>query len=118
MSKYLYFKTDKFKSNENFASWLHSELLESGETPAAAIDNDYMFIIPVKRNGELINIYLGKNDEECTPPMWQAWAELKVGKLRSIFKKPDMQQEEALSKKLGEIVSKIDGVTDVEWSSI
>lgn len=62
---------------------------KAGFNPEAPIDQDYMFIITGYSDGETINFYLGKNDEESSPPLWQVWLE--------------------------EIIRNIDDAADIEW---
>lgn len=118
MRKYLYFKTGKFQSNQELAEWFYKELLDSGESVGEPLDENYMVVIPVKREGELINIYMGRNDEECAPPLWQVWPELKVGIIKQLFGNYDLEHEECMRKIIERLVSKVEGVSDVEWSDI
>jgi len=118
MSKYLYFKSSEFKSNREFASWIHQELRKAGEVVGEPVDNEYMYVIPVTRGVAKVNVYLGKNEEQSSPPLWQIWPEHKVGFIKKLFSKPSSDVEQHYKSLLFRLVNSIDGVSDVEWSDI
>jgi hypothetical protein len=118
MGKYLYFRSDSFKSNRDFATWLHQELCDAGEAAGTPIDQEYMFVIPINWDGNQVEIYLGRNDEECSPPLWQVWSEQKVSIFRRLFSKPDSGVEQHFQSLLVTLVSKLDGASNIEWSDI
>ncbi|WP_139306390.1 hypothetical protein [Methylomonas sp. LWB] len=118
MSKYLYFKTAKFESNQDFANWLHQELCRAGEVAGVPINDEFMFVIPVTRGTGKGEIYLGKNEEQSNPPLWQVWFENKVGFFKKLFLKPSTDNEQHYKNLLFRLVGSIDGVSNVEWSDI
>ena len=118
MSKYLYFASSRFASNKDIAHWMSQELMNKGITVGESMDNDYMFIIPIKIERASLNIYVGKNDEDCDPPLWQAWPEMKIGLFKKLVGAVDRTAQEKTCSILSDIVGNLDGVSSVEWSNI
>lgn len=115
MSQNLYFKTNQFSSNKELAQFFHEKLKNEGVNVEPPDDEGYMFVIESTIDGEAVTFYLGKNDEESTPPLWQAWPEQSISLIKRIFGKPNRNPEELAKKILEKIVNSIEGVTNVEW---
>ena len=115
MSDNLYFKTDYFDSNKSLANFIYTELEKLGYQPEKPQDQDYMYSITAYIEDVAIDFYMGKNDEESEPRLWQIWPEQRVSILKKIFSKVDKQPELLSRTKLETIVNNINGVIDVEW---
>lgn len=115
MSENLYFKSTRFSSNKALANYFHEKFKAIGFAPETPIDEDYMFIIPTKIDGEAVNFYLGKNDEDSNPPLWQIWLAIEASFFRKILGKVKKTAERKARTKVEEIVKRIDGVSNVEW---
>ena len=116
MDTNLYFKSDQFGSNSALAKYFFAELKALGLNPEEPKDQDYMFIIKVSINDVPVNFYMGKNDEESTPSLWQIWPEQQVSFIKKIFGQVDKNPEEKAKSHLESIVNDIKGVSDIEWS--
>ena len=115
MSDNLYFKSAKFKSNKSLAEYVFAELKKSNLNPDSPIDSDYMFSISISIDGVMVDLYLGKNDEESETPLWQIWPEQRVSFFKKLFGNVDKSPELKARKTIESIARKIEGVTDVEW---
>lgn len=115
MDRNLYFKSNKFNSNKALADYVYSELKKLSFVTLQPIDNDYMFVIPVHINNSVVDVFLGKNDEESDVTLWQIWPEIQISFLRKIFTKVDKSSELLVANEIERIVNNIDGVSDVEW---
>ena len=115
MNQNLYFKTNDFGSGKELASYVYTELQKLNFAPKDPIDSDYMSSIEIEIEGVKLDIYLGKNDEETDIPLWQIWPEQRVSLLKRIFGNADRSAETRVKGELETIISKIRGVSDVEW---
>lgn len=115
VSDNLYFKSASFDSNQSLSEYVFSELKKANMNPESPIDSDYMFSIALNINNVVVDLYLGKNDEESETPLWQIWPEQKVSFFAKVFKKVDKSPELNAKEVIEKIVSNIEGVTDVEW---
>lgn len=115
MSDNLYFKSAKFKSNKSLAEYVFAELKKSNLNPDSPVDCDYMFSISINIDGVMVDLYLGKNDEESETPLWQIWPEQHVSFIKKFFGKVDKSPELEARKVVENIVKNIEGVIDVEW---
>lgn len=115
MNQNLYFKTNEFGSAKELASYVYTELQKLNFAPKDPIDSDYMFSIEIEIEGVKLDIHLGKNDEETDIPLWQIWPEQRVSLLKRIFGNADRSAETRVKGELETIISKIKGVSDVEW---
>lgn len=118
MDKYLYFRTNRFNSNKELAEWFQSELNKNNVATGELIDEDYMFVIEAKFDDASVNFYLGRNDEDASPPIWQIWPEQKVGFVKKILGKANMGPEESARKLLSNIINNATDVSDIEWDSV
>ncbi|WP_115717914.1 hypothetical protein [Gallaecimonas mangrovi] len=116
MSLNLYMKTDKFQSNKGMAEFFHAELTRRGFELSAPEHEDYMYSIESTIDGEVVIFYMGKNDEESSPPLWQVWPEQRIPFLKKLFGKPNKEPEKKAKQSLEEIVNNIEGVDCVEWA--
>jgi len=107
LSNYLYFKSDRFSSNREFADWSHSGLTKLGVSLRAPIDENFMFCLPASIEGEEVTFYLGKNDEESTPPLWQIWPEQKVSFLKKIMGKANYSAQDKAKEYLNQLVDNL-----------
>ena len=115
MNQNLYFKTDKFDSSKTLAEYVYSELKKLSFNPQEPIDSDYMYSIEINVEGDFVDIFMGKNDEETVVPLWQTWPEQRVPFLKKIFGKADRSAEFKVKEQLETIIKNIDGVSAVEW---
>lgn len=115
MSDNLYFKSAMFKSNKSLAEYVFSELKKLNFNPESPIDSDYMFSIAMNIDGVMVDVYLGKNDEESETPLWQIWPEQRISFLRSFFGKVNKSPELKARQVIENIAKNIEGVTDVAW---
>lgn len=115
MSDNLYFKSAKFESNKSLAEYVFTELKKSNLNPDYPIDSDYMFSISMNIDDIMVDLYLGKNDEESETPLWQIWPEQRVPFIKKFFGKVDKSPELEARKIVENIVKNIEDVTDVEW---
>jgi hypothetical protein len=111
----LYMKTARFNSNRELAEYFHKELARRGCEPGDPEGHEYMYSISISIDGEAINLYMGKNDEETSPPLWQIWPEQRVSLLKKLFGTRDKSVEEKAKKVLEEIAREIEGVEGIEW---
>lgn len=117
MSLNLYFKTNQFDSNKAIASYFCEKLLKEGLTLDGPEDEEFMYSIKSFIDGEVVVFYVGKNDEESTPALWQIWPEHKVTLLKRMFSRENPKAEEKAKSILEKIVNEISGVTAVEWGA-
>jgi hypothetical protein len=115
MNQNLYFQTSKFDSSEELAEYVCSECTKLNLNPSKPIDSDYMFSFETNLDGMIVDIFMGKNDEETDTPLWQIWPEQRVPFLKKLFGKADRTAESKVKEKLEAIVKSIDGVSAVEW---
>ncbi len=115
MSLNLYFKTDKFRTNKSLALYVYDELESFGFSLKKPENDDYMYSIEASMEGEVIYFYMGKNDEDSQPPLWQIWPEQSIPIFKRIFGKPNREPEAKAKSALEVIVNKIEGVSSVEW---
>lgn len=116
MTQNLYMKTDMFQSNKDMADYFRNELSIRGFNPEEPSDDDYMYSIRSIVDGQPVVFYMGKNDEESSPPLWQIWTEQQIPFLKKLFGKPDKAPEQKARLALDEITKAIDGVSGVEWA--
>lgn len=116
MSDNLYFKSTKFESNKSLSDYVFSELKSLDLEPEPPIDSDYMFSIGLNIDGAIIDIFLGKNDEESEISIWQIWPEQRISFFKKLFRKIDISPERKARNIVEKIVKNIEGVSDVEWS--
>ena len=116
MNLSLYLKSDSFQSSKDLANYFRSELIKKGLEVSVPIDNDYMFSFQTQIKDKTVCFYMGKNDEQCSPPLWQIWPEQKVPFFERIFGKPDRHAEDYAKVLLEEIAQNINGVDGVEWA--
>jgi len=115
MNQNLYFKTSKFGSPKELADYVYSELSKLSLAPNEPIDSDYMFSIAAHMDEVVVDIFMGKNDEETEIPLWQIWPEQRVPFLQKLFGKVDRTAELKVKDNLESIVKSIEGVSSVEW---
>jgi len=115
MSDNLYFKSDKFDSSKSLALFIHESLIKQGLSPSSPEDEDYMFTINAVFGEAIITFYMGENDEDSTPPLWQIWPQQNISFFKRIFAKVDKNPEVEAKKILEKVINEIDGVSDVEW---
>ena len=115
MSDNLYFKSAKFESNKSLAEYVFTELKKSNLNPSSPVDSGYMFSISTSIDNVMVDLHLGKNDEESEIPLWQIWPEQRVPFIKKFFGKVDKSPELEAKKIVESIVKNIKGVTDVEW---
>ncbi|WNO10623.1 hypothetical protein [Teredinibacter sp. KSP-S5-2] len=115
MSLNLYFKSDEFETNKGLADYLYEELKKSGVSVSSPEIDEYMCIIESSINGEVVHIYMGKNEEESSPVLWQVWPEQVVPIMKRLFGKTDRAPEEKAKQLLENVVNHIPGVSSVEW---
>ena len=115
MNQNLYFKTSKFDSSKELADYVYSELSNLSLAPNEPVDSDYMFSIAAYVDGVVVDIFMGKNDEETEIPLWQVWPEQRVPFLKKLFGKVDRTAELKVKNNLETIVKSIEGVSSVEW---
>lgn len=115
MSDILYFKSATFSSNKEFAVFLFDELNKAGFSPEHPEDQDYMFVIKGYSGEQVINFYLGRNDEDSSPPLWQVWPEQQLSFFKKIFGNVDKAPELLVREKLESIVRNIEDATGIEW---
>lgn len=116
MNLNLYLKTDKFSTNKEMVEYFAGKLSDKGVSVGEFIDEDYMFIFIGVIDGVPVNFYMGKNDEETHPPLWQIWPQQKVSFFNKLFGKPNLEPEEKAKSLLEEIANQIPGVQNVEWA--
>ena len=115
MNQSLYFKTSKFVSPKELADYVYAELSKLSLAPNEPIDSDYMFSIKTHVDEVVVDIFLGKNDEETELPLWQIWPEQRAPFLKKLFGKVDRTAELKIKDNLESIVKSIEGVSSVEW---
>ena len=116
MSLNLYMKTDKFSSNKGMAEYFKNELAKNGLNLSEPCDEEYMYSLQSEVDGVVVIFYMGKNDEESSPSLWQIWPQQKIPLLKKLFGKPDREPEKKAKLLLEKIANEIDGVQDVEWA--
>jgi hypothetical protein len=115
VSDNLYFKSAMFKSNKSLAEYVFSELKQLKFNPESPIESDYMFSITMNIDGVMVDLYLGKNDEESETPLWQIWPEQRISFFKKLFGNVDKSPELKARQVIENIAKNIEGVTDVEW---
>ena len=115
VSDNLYFKSAMFKSNKSLAEYVFSELKKLNFNPESPIDSDYMFSIAMNIDGVMVDVYLGKNDEESETPLWQIWPEQRISFFKKFFGKVNKSPELKARQVIENIAKNIEGVTDVAW---
>ncbi|GHA13950.1 hypothetical protein GCM10008090_24660 [Arenicella chitinivorans] len=116
MSLNLYLKTDKFKNNMGMLMYFRDELSKLGYKLGSPVDEDCMCSIECIIDNEVITLFMGKNDEESSPPIWQIWPEQNVSILKKLFSKADKAPEVKAKALIEQIAQGIAGVDGVEWA--
>lgn len=115
MSLNIYFQTDLFDSNRGMADYFAKALTEKGVLVSRPQEEDFMFYFDSTIDGETVTFYMGKNDEELTPPLWQIWPEQKISLFKRLLGRENRVPEEKAKILLEEITIQIDGVQGLEW---
>jgi len=115
MNNALYFKSSQFSSNQDLADYFFDEFNKLKYHPKDPVDSDFMHIISTNIDGMRINFYMGKNDEDTEPPLWQIWPEQKNSYFSKLFGKVNMEPTEKAQKAIEIIVNNISGVTGIKW---
>jgi hypothetical protein len=111
----LYFKSSSFKSNRDLAGFVFDKLKEYGLNPAEPKNEEFMYVIETTIDEARVIFYLGKNDEESEPALWQIWPEQSIPFFKRIFGKVSRAPEQKAKSYLEEIIHNIQGVSAVEW---
>jgi len=111
----LYFKSSQFSSNKDLADYFLKEFTKLGFHPEDPIDSDFMYIISTQIDDIRINFYLGKNDEESEPSLWQIWPEQKTSVFSKLLGKVNMEPTEKAQNAIELIVKDIDDATGIKW---
>ena len=117
MDHCLYFRSGKFASNRDLADWLKEELDQLGYQTAPLIDEEYMFWLPVFINDDVVNIYMGKNDEAVSPALWQVCFETQVGFFKKLMRKTNKDSENELKSIIYKCVVNNNGIDNAEWEN-
>ncbi len=97
------------------ARYFYEALKEKGLELGEPIDEQYMYVIESEIDGEAVSFFMGKNDEESTPGLWQVWPEQKIGFFAKILGRVNTQPEQKAKLLVEQIAREIEGVTGVEW---
>lgn len=117
MSDYLYLKTDLFKSNKDMALYYANELKTFDIPVDKVVDLFYMYTFRAMIEGQTIHFYMGKNEQKCTPPLWQIWPEHKASLIKKLMGKIDPAPHNAARKLLEQITDQVPGASEVQWSN-
>lgn len=111
----LYFKSSNFNSNAELANFIFGELNSLGFKPSTPLSEEFMFVIETYIENELVYFYMGKNDEDTKPALWQIWPEQKISFFKKVFGKNRKNVEQLAKSHLEKIINNIEGVSAVEW---
>lgn len=116
MNKNLYFKTNQFNCNIELAEYVYAELGKAGIDAQKPACEDFMCSIEIDIESTKVVLYMGKNDEDVTPSLWQIWPEQQVPFFKRLLRKGGNDAEITAAQILERIVTTMHGVSSVEWA--
>ncbi|WP_417354492.1 hypothetical protein [Gallaecimonas pentaromativorans] len=113
--RYLYLQTADFADNNAFAQWLLGALEKEGVTTGNVTDEDFMQVVEANVAGMPVSFYLGKTEDDTTPPTWLVWPQQQWSWLSRLLGKANYDAEAEAQALLEKAASSAGSFTHIEW---